>query len=166
LNDATAIVTYAVLDNITYIINAATDHIDSANLPAYIENYVHRNGYNERKSTILIEPKGSGMVVISLMKKLTKLNVIAYSYPKSAKVNINMSKQVRAEAITSMVESGKVVLVEGSWNEVFVQQVTTFPLNRRDDFVDCLVMTVLRAHYIDSSQRKFGIKRKEFSPTT
>jgi predicted phage terminase large subunit-like protein len=160
-NDATGILAYTTFENVTYIINFTADHVDSANLPTYIENYVKRNGYNERKSVVTIEPKGSGMVVISLMKKLTKLNVIAYKYPASAKVNINMSKEIRAEAVVPMVESGRVVLVEGGWNELFVSQVVTFPLGRADEAVDCMTMAILRSHYIDSNSRKFGIKRRE-----
>ncbi len=159
-NDPTAILTYSVYDGITYIINAQTDHIDSANLPTYIENYVRRNGYDERRSTVTIEPKGSGMTVLSLLKKLTNLNVIPYKYPASAKVNINMSKELRAEAIVPLVESGKMVLVEGSWNEQLIQQMTTFPLARHDDIVDTVVMCLLRSHYIDQHYKKFALRRR------
>lgn len=159
-NDPTAILTYSVHDGITYIINAQTEHIDSANLPKFIESYVIRNGYDKRKSVITIEPKGSGSVVISLLKKLTDLNVIPYKYPASARVNINMSKDIRAESIVPMVESGKLVLVDGAWNEQLIQQMTTFPLSRHDDLVDTTVMCLLRSHYIDQHYKKFALKRR------
>lgn len=159
-NDPTAILTYAVQDGTTYIINAQTDHIDSAELPKYIENYVRRNGYDARRSVVTIEPKGSGSVVISLLKKLTDLNVIPYKYPVSAKVNINMSKELRAESIVPMVESGKLVLVDGGWNEQLIQQMTTFPLAKNDDLVDCTTMCLLRSHYIDQHYKKFALKRR------
>lgn len=160
INDPTAILTYATHGNKVYIINFTSEHIESAKLPEWIETQVRKNGYDEKKSLVTIEPKGSGMVVISLLKNMTKLNVVDYKYPRSAKVNINMSKEVRAEAITSMVESGRVVLVEGGWNERFLSEVTTFPLAKNDEGVDCLVMACLRSHYVDSVYKKFGLKRK------
>lgn len=158
-NDASAILTYAEHGGITYVINAQTNHVDSADLPKYIENYVKRNGYNERRSIITIEPKSSGMVIISLLKKLTNLNVIPYKYPASAKVNVNMSKLMRAESVVALVESGKLVLVDGLWNEELLQQLTTFPLSKRDDLTDVVVMGLLRSHYIDSRYKKFVLKR-------
>ena len=159
LNDPTGILTYTVVGNTIYIINYQDDYIDSAELPQWIEGYVRRNGYDEKKSVVTIEPKGSGKVVVSLLKSLTNLNVVEYKYPKQARVSINMKKEERAEAITAMVESGRVVLVEGAWNEKFISQVVTFPLAKNDEAVDCLVMAVLRAHYIDSRYKKFALKR-------
>ena len=159
-NDPTAILTYATHEGITYIINAQTDHVDSAELPKYIENYVRRNGYDDRRSVICIEPKSSGIMVISIMKKMTNLNVIAYKYPASAKVSINMSKELRAEAVVPMIESGKLVLVDGAWNEQLIQQMTTFPLSKRDDLTDATVMCLLRSHYIDQHYKKFALKRR------
>jgi predicted phage terminase large subunit-like protein len=70
-----------------------------------------------------------------------------------------MSKEERAHAITSMVEAGKVVIVEGTWNEKFISQVVTFPLAKNDEAVDTLVMAVLRSHYVDSRYKKFGLRK-------
>lgn len=158
-NDATGILTYLSHEGITYIINFEAEHIDSAYIPDYVEKYVKRFGYS-RRSIITIEPKGSGKVVVSLFKRLKPdLNVIEYKYPKNAGTNINVKKEERADAITAMVESGKVVLVEGSWNELFLGQVTTFPLNKADEAVDTMVMAVLRSHFVDTVYRKFGLKK-------
>jgi phage terminase large subunit-like protein len=159
INDPTGGMTYYTHEDIIYISNFETDHIDSADLPDWVNRYVHRNGYTNR-STITIEPKGSGKVVVSLIKRMFKnLNVTEYKYPPSAKVNINMSKEERAHAITSMVEAGKVILVEGTWNEKFISQVVTFPLAKNDEAVDTLVMAVLRSHYVDSRYKKFGLRK-------
>jgi predicted phage terminase large subunit-like protein len=159
INDPTGALTYYTHEDLIYVSNFETDHIDSAEIPEWINRYVNRNGYTNR-SVVTIEPKGSGKVVVSLLKKFfAKLNVIEYKYPTSAKVNINMSKEERSYAITPMVESGKVVIVEGSWNESFLSQVTTFPLASHDESVDCLVMAVLRAHYFDSRYKKFSLRK-------
>lgn len=158
-NDPSGILEYVTFEENIYITNALDEYVDSAYIPDWIENYITRRGA-DRRSMITIEPKGSGKVVVSLLKRLKpNLNVIEYKYPSQAKVNINMKKEERADAITPMVESGKVILVEGSWNERFISQVTTFPLNAHDEYVDLLVMAVLRAHYIDTRYRKFGLRK-------
>jgi predicted phage terminase large subunit-like protein len=159
LNDPSAILSYTSENNIVYLTNFTEEYIDSAKLPEWIEKTVTKNNYTNR-STITIEPKGSGLVVISLTKEHTNLNVAPYKFPKAAKVNINMSKEERAEAITPICESGKVVLVKGGWNERFLQQLTTFPLAKHDEAVDTLVMAVLRAHYIDNRLKRFGVSRR------
>jgi predicted phage terminase large subunit-like protein len=145
--------------NTIYITDYVDGYIDAADLPNWIEKNVNRAGYDNKKSLITIEPKGSGKVVVSLLKKLTNLNVVEYQYPRAAKVNINIKKEERAEAIVPMVESNRVILVEGDWNEKFISQVTTFPLAKSDEAVDCLVMAVLRAHYVDSRYKKYAVKR-------
>jgi len=151
--------TYTMYGNTIYITDWIDDHIDAADLPQWLEKETRRAGYDNRKSMITIEPKGSGKVVVSLLKKLTDLNVVEYQYPKAAKVNVNIKKEERAEAIVPMVETGRVVLVEGAWNERFITQITTFPTAKFDEAVDCLVMGTLRAHYVDSRYKKFALKR-------
>jgi phage terminase large subunit-like protein len=159
LNDPTGVMTYTMHGNTIYITDYVDGHIDAADLPAWLEKETKRAGYDNKKSVITIEPKGSGKVVVSLLKKLTTLNVVEYQYPRAAKVNINMRKDERAEAIVPMVESGRIVLVEGDWNEKFISQVTTYPLSKNDESVDCLVMGTLRAHYLDSRYKKYAVKR-------
>lgn len=158
-NDPTGILAYTYHDGIMYISAYKDDHIDSAYIPDFIKNFVKANGYDRRKSIITIEPKGSGKVAVSLTKRMTDLNVVEYKYPKSAKVNINMSKEERAEPVTILAESMKIVLVEGNWNEHFLTQVTAFPLAQHDEAVDTMVMGALRCHYLDSRGRKFAPKR-------
>jgi len=158
LNDPSAILGYTVVGNTIYLTDYFRDHIDGARLPQWINDCVKKAGY-DNKSLITIEPKASGKIVVSLLKASSKLNVIEYTYPKAAKVNINVSKETRAEAITSQVESGRVVIVQGDWNEQFIQEIVTFPLAKNDESVDCLVQAVLRAHYVDSKYKKFGLKK-------
>jgi predicted phage terminase large subunit-like protein len=158
LNDPSAILGYSVIGNTIYLTDYFRDHVDGARLPQWIHDCVMKAGY-DNKSLITIEPKASGKIVVSLLKANSKLNVVEYAYPKAAKVNINLSKETRAEAITSQVESGRVVIVEGNWNELFINEVVTFPISKTDEAIDCLVQAVLRAHYVDSRYKKFGLKK-------
>ena len=160
LNDPSGILAYTTIDGICYGLNYKEGYVDSAFIPEFIEKFVRENKYNSR-SIILIEPKGSGLVVISLLKRLTSLNVTDYKFPRSSKININMSKDERAEGVTAFVESGKFVLVEGAYTENFIQQITTFPLNKHDEAVDVMVMAILRSHYIETKFKKFGLKLRQ-----
>lgn len=158
INDPSAILGYALIHNTIYVTDYFSDHIDGAELPVWIEKCVHQAGYTP-KDLITIEPKASGKIVTSLVKKSTSLNVIEYKYPKGASVNINTDKESRASAILSQVESGRVKLVEGDWNQSFLSELATFPIGSHDESVDCLVMAVLRGHFFDSKYKKFTLRR-------
>lgn len=158
-NDPTGILSYVYHDGIMYVVSFKADHVDSAYIPDHIKNFVLTNNYDRRKSIITIEPKGSGKVAVSLLQRQTNLNVVEYKYPKSAKVNINMNKEERADPVVPLAESGKIVLVRGNWNDSFLTQVTAFPLAAHDEAVDCMVMGALRCHYIDSRGKSFAPRR-------
>jgi len=159
LNDPTGIMAYTYHDGVMYISSYKAEHVDSAYIPDFVKRFTTSNGYDRRKSIVTIEPKGSGKVAVSLIKRMTDLNVAEYKYPKSAKVNINMSKEERADPVVPLAESGKIVLVEGLWNEGFISQVTSFPLATHDEAIDCMVMGALRCHYIDSRGKSFTPRR-------
>lgn len=47
-------------------------------------------------------------------------------------------KEVRAAPLQAVAEAGNVVLVEGPWNEAFLDEVESFPLGDHDDQVDMM----------------------------
>lgn len=49
-----------------------------------------------------------------------------------------------------MVESGHVYLVEGDWNDAFIDEVCGFPAKPHDEFVDLL------CYAIDYHHRQYG----------
>lgn len=46
------------------------------------------------------------------------------------------SKELRAEPLSSQMEVGNVFLVEGAWNDEFIDELCSFPSGRNDDQVD------------------------------
>jgi len=46
-------------------------------------------------------------------------------------------KEVRANPFASQAEAGNVKLVEGAWNQEYLDELTTFPRGSHDDWVDC-----------------------------
>ena len=53
-------------------------------------------------------------------------------------------KVARVQDISATLESGRVSLLAGSWNETFLDQLSKFPSAKHDDMVDCLVMAINR----------------------
>ena len=66
-----------------------------------------------------------------MLKEITTLNVKETPVPKD-------EKEVRARVVSPRVECGRVYIVQGSWNEDFLNQVCAFPAATHDEFVDIL----------------------------
>ena len=103
-------------------------------LEALIPDYVKRHGYT-RKSSIRIEPKANGISVIDQLREVTGLNVTRTPSPKD-------SKETRLNAVSPTVECGRVILVDGPWNEALIDEVCGFPSKPHDEYVDVLCYAV------------------------
>lgn len=129
-NDPTGIIGACCIDNNLYITCAEKVNLKFPDLVRHIPEYVKMNGYN-RFSSIRIEPKANGLSVIDQLEELTDLNVVATPTPRE-------SKETRLNAASPFVESGRVYLVKGIWNEEFTSEVCGFPAMPHDEFVDLL----------------------------
>ena len=129
-NDPTGILTTCLIENNLYIIHSEKWRKEFPDLVKIIPEYVAKHGYTP-SSTIRIEPKASGKSVIQTLKQFTKLNVTQTPIPKD-------DKKTRANAVAPQVECGRVFLVEGSWNEAFLEEVSGFPNAPYDEDVDLL----------------------------
>lgn len=129
-NDPTGIITTCGINGNLYIQDAAKVRMEFPALVKHIPNYVARNGYNNR-STVRIEPKASGLSVVQYLQANTKLNVVKTPVPID-------SKETRAAAGSPKAECGRVYLVEGEWNEEFLEEVCNFPRAEHDEYVDIL----------------------------
>lgn len=69
------------------------------------------------------------------MRTETGLNVIELDSRQDSKI-------VRVNAITPKLESKRVRLVQGHWNETFLDQISLFANHKHDDIVDTLVYVV------------------------
>ena len=90
-------------------------------------------GANEAsdESKLHVEPKANGESVIQMLKEISTLNVKETETPKD-------SKEVRLRAVSPRIECGRVFLVDGDWNEEFLDEVCGFPTQPHDEFVDIL----------------------------
>jgi predicted phage terminase large subunit-like protein len=133
-NDPSALLAYTFRDNKWQIVDCINVYKEFPDLIKFIQQWVVKNGYSNR-SRVYVEPKASGKSIVQTLKKETGLNVREDKPPSKDKV-------ARVQDISASLESGRVSLVRGKWNEEFLNQLVRFPAAKHDDMVDCLVMAV------------------------
>ena len=133
-NDPSALLAYTFRDNKWQIIDCVNVYKEFPDLVKFIPQWVTKNGYSNR-SRIYVEPKASGKSIVQTLQKETGLNVREDKPPSKDKV-------ARVSDISASLESGRVSLLRGKWNEEFLQQLVKFPAAKHDDMVDCLVMAI------------------------
>lgn len=133
-NDPTGIHATCEIGGNLYIIHSEKWRKEFPALIKIIPEYVARHGYTQG-STIRIEPKASGKSVIQTLKHTTKLNVTQTPSPSE-------DKKTRANSVSPSVECGRVFLVEGVWNEAFLEEVCGFPNAPHDEDVDLLCYAI------------------------
>lgn len=129
-DDPSGIIATCKIGNDLYITHAQKVLMRFPDLLRFIPEYARQHGYS-RRSSIRIEPKANGISVIDQLKATTGLNVVPTPSPKD-------SKETRLYAASPTVESGRVVLVDGAWNEPFIDEICGFPSNPHDEYVDIL----------------------------
>jgi predicted phage terminase large subunit-like protein len=133
-NDPTGIIATCRIGNELYITHAHKVNLKFPELVRFIPEYVNSHGYT-RQSSVRIEPKANGLSVIDQLRASTALNVTSTPTPKEA-------KETRLNAASPVVEAGRVTLVEGLWNEGFIDEICGFPAKPHDEFVDLLVYAI------------------------
>lgn len=147
-NDPTGIIGSCMVGNDIYIVCGKKVNMKFPELCRFLPSYVRDNGYG-RGSTVRIEPKANGLSVIDQLRESTDLNVVATHSPKD-------SKETRLNSSSPYVESGRVWLVDGDWNELFVDEVCGFPAKPHDEFVDllCYAVDYHRSSYSELSDEE------------
>ena len=133
-NDPTGIVATCKVGNELYITHAQKVNMKFPELVKFIPEYAKKRGYKSQ-SSIRIEPKANGLSVIDQLRAVTSLNVTQTPTPKDA-------KETRLNAVSPVVESNRVILVESAWNKAFIEEVCGFPAKPHDEYVDLLVYAI------------------------
>jgi predicted phage terminase large subunit-like protein len=82
-----------------------------------------------KPSAILVEDRASGQSLLQELKSATSLPVLA--------VKVDSDKLSRAQAVTPLVEAGKVFLPESApWLGDYIDELAAFPMGNYDDAVD------------------------------
>lgn len=129
-NDPSGIIATCKIGNDLYITHAQKVLMKFPDLIRFIPEYARTHGYTLR-SSIRIEPKANGISVVDQLSEVSGLNVVKTPTPKD-------SKETRLYAVSPTVEAGRVILVDGAWNEAFEDEVCGFPAKPHDEYVDIL----------------------------
>jgi predicted phage terminase large subunit-like protein len=92
-------------------------------------NYSRSSSWRSQPNAILVEDRASGQSLLQELKSATALPVIA--------VKVDSDKLSRAQAVTAIVEAGKVYLPEEApWLTDYIDELASFPTGLYDDAVD------------------------------
>ena len=133
-NDPSALLAYTYKENRWQIVDCVNVYKEFPDLVKFIQQWVQKNGYTNR-SRIYVEPKASGKSIVQTLVRETGLNVKEDKPPTKDKV-------ARVSDVSASLESGRVSILNGDWNDEFLDQLAKFPAAKHDDMVDCLVMAV------------------------
>lgn len=133
-NDPTGIIATCKIGYDIYVSAAEKVLMKFPDLIRFIPRWVRDNGYTF-KSSIRIEPKANGISVVDQLQEVTGLNITKTPSPQD-------DKETRLNAASPAVECGRVVLVDGAWNEEFVEEVCGFPSMKHDEYVDLLCYAI------------------------
>lgn len=134
VNDPSGIIATCRIGQILYILNAKKVRLGFPELTRFVPVWVRQNGYTDQ-STIRIEPKANGISLVQQLRESTHLNVTQTPSPTEP-------KEIRLNAVAPTTECGRVVLIEGPWNQDFIDEVCGFPNMRHDEYVDLLCYAV------------------------
>ena len=134
-NDPSGIMAACRIRNNIYITHAKKVWKEFPDLLKFLPEYLYANDYDESQSTLRVEPKANGKSVVQQLETSTDLNVTYTPTPTD-------SKGVRLHGISPKVECGRVYVVEGDWNDEFIDEVCGFPTKAHDEYVDLLVYAV------------------------
>ena len=133
-NDPSGIIATCKIGHDLYITHAHKVLMKFPDLVKFIPQYAREHGYTAR-SSVRIEPKANGISVIDQLKATSGLNVVNTPPPRD-------SKETRLNAASPTVECGRVILVDGAWNEAFIDEVCGFPSKPHDEYVDVLCYAI------------------------
>lgn len=129
-NDPTALLSYYIYGNRAYVFDVKTAYLNPSALNTWVINTVIKNGYTSG-SMIKVESAMTGIALISHLKN-NGYRVIDLGKP-------NKDKVWRVNQCLPEWEGGKIVFIEGTYLQSFVEELIGFPeTSPHDDQVDCL----------------------------
>lgn len=147
-NAQTAILAWCEFKNRIYIRHVLGVWEEVNDFLKTLLKYLPENGYTNG-SRIYIENKASGIVFLQVLRDQTKLNIVS-EIPKGG-------KEERVKKILPILESERVVLIKGDWNESFVNQCGMFPRGKLKDKVDCLTAAINRMSSKENAVQTWSI---------
>jgi predicted phage terminase large subunit-like protein len=139
-NDPSALLASVYLGQTLYVRWATEMWMELPELKRELMKLVKDHGYAAPLSKLHIEPKASGKDVVAELRNISQLNVVEAPTPVADKTQ-------RVKTCSPFIEAGRVVLLDGSWNEAFITQAAGFPTAAHDDMLDTLTQAIARYNF-------------------
>ncbi len=146
-NDPSGILAACAIGNDIYLVHAMKMWKDMPELLKFLPEYMNAHSGNAQ-SKLNVEPKANGLSVVQMLRAATRLNVKETPSPRD-------SKEVRLRAVSAVIECGRVVMVDGDWNDDFMDEVCGFPSRAHDEYVDILAYAINDLNAIDDDTPDF-----------
>lgn len=135
-NDPTGlmIAAYQERTRTLYIKHAHSAYMELPELLKFIPTYCDLHGLTP-SGRAYIEPKASGKSLRQMLRNDPNCIV----NPVEIKTHlVNEGKEARAQIAAPKIEAGRVVVVKGTWNDHFVNQLCGYPNAKHDEYIDLL----------------------------
>lgn len=129
-NDPSGILAACRIGKNIYLYNAQRVWKEMPDLLRFLPDYMSAHGATS-ESKLHVEPKANGESVVQMLREISTLNVKRTPTPTD-------SKETRLRVVSPRIECGRVYIVQGSWNDDFLDEVCGFPAMPHDEFVDIL----------------------------
>jgi len=124
-NDFSVCTTWAAAENGYYLLHRWRGRVEFPELKRILTSLAGE----WKPNAILVEDRASGQSLIQELRNSTVLPIIP--------VKVDSDKQTRAQAVTPLIEAGKIFLPESApWVADFVEEMACFPNGLHDDIVD------------------------------
>ena len=124
-NDFSVCTTWGVAGDGYYLLHLWRERVEFPELKRVLASLAEQ----WKPNAILVEDKASGQSLIQELKVSTALPITP--------VKVDSDKQTRAQAVTALIEAGKIFLPQSApWVSDFVEEMACFPNGIHDDVVD------------------------------
>lgn len=138
--DYTASCKMALYEGIFYILDVTNEHIEASR----VNNVIHTIAMEDGENVEICweeEPGSAGKINTSTLKAMLSEFVTHTSRPQGDKLT-------RARGLATACYEGKVKLLKGKWNDIFLTQLNLIPDAANDDMLDAA------AHAFNTLNRK------------
>ena len=141
-NDPSGILAvYRNADGNLVCVNFTQVWLEFSDLLRFIVEYLAVNHYSAQ-SLVLIEPKANGKSIKQVLAALRFNDGSALNVVEVAGEYLKDDKVTRANGVSPTCQAGRVKLLAGAWNDLFVGQLAAFPRATHDEAVDVLVYAI------------------------
>jgi predicted phage terminase large subunit-like protein len=124
-NDFSVCTTWGAGENGYYLLHVWRGRVEFPELKRVLASLAEQ----WKPNAILVEDRASGQSLIQELKQFTALPILP--------VKVDSDKQTRAQAVTPLMEAGKIFLPESApWVNDFIEEMACFPHGMHDDVVD------------------------------